>query len=154
MSVTDSVERLVAEIDKLVDEELALGPCDDDVGQADCTLCGGDWHGVPADADSAAEHGRIPECPGAFASDAERAQWSAREQSLALDATVELDLADLEDTPESRARPVHCLCGSCGGRRGGRDCNSLTDSDLCSRAQRGATPPRTSGRECWPEGLW
>jgi hypothetical protein len=92
MPVTDPIDRLVAEIDKLVDEELARGPYDDDVGQADCALCGGDWHGAPADADTAGEHRRIPDCPGAFASDAQREQW------LAADATAKLELElELED---------------------------------------------------------
>jgi hypothetical protein len=96
MPATDPIDRLVGEIDKLVDEELARGPCDDDVAQADCPLCGGDWHGAPAHADTAGEHGRIPDCPGAFASDAHREQWTAS-------GVTAFDLDDLEE-----------LCERCG----------------------------------------
>jgi hypothetical protein len=73
--VTDPIDRLVAEIDKLIDEELARGPRDGDVGQAICALCGGDWHGAPADADTACEHHRTETCPGAFATAEEREHW-------------------------------------------------------------------------------
>ena len=62
--MTDPIDRLVAEIDKLIDEELARGPRDGEVGQAICALCGGDWHGAPADADTAGEHRRTANCPG------------------------------------------------------------------------------------------
>ncbi|MGC2378815.1 MAG: hypothetical protein WA622_17025 [Mycobacterium sp.] len=73
--MTDPIDRLVAEIDKLIDEELARGPRDGEVGQAICALCGGDWHGAPADADTAGEHRRTANCPGAFATAEQREHW-------------------------------------------------------------------------------
>ena len=133
MPVTDPIDRLVAKIDKLVDEELARGPCDDDVSQAACALCGGDWHGAPAHADTAREHGRIPDCPGAFASGAQREQW------LASDA-VKLDLEDLEDLDDFD--DAEELCVRCGRHCSGCDCDNPTDPSSPSRALRDSTPPR------------
>ena len=136
MPVSDPRDRLVAEIDRLVDEEFARGPCDDDVGQADCALCGGDWHGAPAHADTAREHGRIPDCPGAFASGAQREQW------LASDA-VKLDLEDLEDLEDlDDFDDAEELCERCGRHCSGCDCDNPTDPSSPSRAPRDSTPPR------------
>ena len=98
----DAVDLLVADIDELIDDALARGECDG-VGQADCALCGGDWHGAPADADTAREHRRIPHCPGASATDAQREQW------LASDHTVDLTGDDLEKI-HARIRDLQEFC--------------------------------------------
>lgn len=71
----DQLNRLINVIDQLIDEELADGPRDGDIGQTCCQLCGGEWHGATADPGNAREHGRIPYCPGALATDAQRAEW-------------------------------------------------------------------------------
>jgi hypothetical protein len=69
------LDRLIVAIDELIDDELARGEQYGDIGQIVCELCGGDWHGTPADPATASEHHRKSNCPGAFANDAQRERW-------------------------------------------------------------------------------
>jgi len=69
------IDRLIGVIDQLIDEGLAGGERDGDIGHAVCNLCGGDWHGTLADATTAGEYHRTANCPGAFATAEQRVHW-------------------------------------------------------------------------------
>ena len=65
---TNPEQRVIDEIDQLVNESLAR-PITDDYNnpwQARCELCHGEWHGLA---------GEYNECPGAYATDEEREQY-------------------------------------------------------------------------------
>lgn len=149
--VPESVNRLVAEIDRLIDEELAHGPYDDDIGQADCALCGGDWHGTQALADTAREHGRIPDCPGAYATDAQREEWlalaptrrsapaaTACDRALRVTARTVLEIEGLEDHGFCASSTLdledHDFYESCGSDS--CDCDGVSDLPSPDRAAR------------------
>ncbi|WP_301119912.1 hypothetical protein [Mycolicibacterium fortuitum] len=75
---------VIADIDALVDEQLQqeASGYDHNINQDTCELCGGDWHGLPATARGetvgdyrGVDRGRYVGCPGAFATDEQRARW-------------------------------------------------------------------------------
>ena len=72
------------EIDRLVDEQLSTGARYSSRNEDRCMLCGGYFHGLPADGadniDYVASASRRRGCPGAFADEQAKADWRARER--------------------------------------------------------------------------
>jgi hypothetical protein len=81
-------------IDQLVNEQLEQESSgyDHNINQDRCALCGGDWHGTAAPDEAGPATGldrqRIPDCPGALATDEQRGQWKTRRQHLHRDRAV------------------------------------------------------------------